>query len=117
MTCGNRRLQRIPAVRAAERFRSGECGETATDEEVIPSPTILIEKKNRLSGRTRARGSTRGLNLHQRYQSMHLRFIGHELRQDAAEAKRILAELRAHPVVTGGRRVTLVENQVDDFEH
>ena len=40
-----------------------------------------------------------------------------QLGQDAAEPERVLAELRSHPVVTAGRRVALVEDQVDDLEH
>jgi hypothetical protein len=40
-----------------------------------------------------------------------------ELRQDTAEAQRILAERWSHPVVTCGCRVALVEYEVDDLEH
>ena len=40
-----------------------------------------------------------------------------ELGEDAAEAQRLLAELRPHPVVAGGRRVALVEDEVDDLQH
>ena len=40
-----------------------------------------------------------------------------ELGQDAAEPQRVLAERRPHPVVAGGRRVALVEDEVDDLEH
>ena len=36
---------------------------------------------------------------------------------DAAESKRIFAEGGAHPVVAGGGRVALVEDQIDDLEH
>ena len=42
---------------------------------------------------------------------------GNELGQDAAETQRILAERGPHPVVAGRRRVALVEDEVDDFEH
>ena len=40
-----------------------------------------------------------------------------QLGEDAAEPQRVLAQRRAHPVVAGGRRVALVEDQVDDLEH
>ena len=40
-----------------------------------------------------------------------------ELGQDPAQAQRVLAERGSHPVVAGGRRVALVEDQVDDLEH
>ena len=48
---------------------------------------------------------------------MHLGLAGRELRQNAAESQRVLAERRAHPVVTRGRRVAFVEDEVDDAEH
>ena len=48
---------------------------------------------------------------------MDLGLLGDELGEDAAEAERVLAERGAHPVVAGGRRVALVEDQVDDLEH
>ena len=40
-----------------------------------------------------------------------------ELGQDTPQTQRILAERGPHPVVTGGRRVALVEDEVDDLEH
>ena len=48
---------------------------------------------------------------------MDLGLLRNELSQDAAETQRLLAERRSNPVVTGGRRVALVEDQVDDLEH
>ena len=46
-----------------------------------------------------------------------LRLARHQPGEDAAEAQGVLAQLRAHPVVAGRRRVALVEDQVDDLEH
>ena len=40
-----------------------------------------------------------------------------KLSQDAAQAERVLAQRRPHPVVARGRRVALVEDQVDHLEH
>ena len=48
---------------------------------------------------------------------MDLRLLRSELGQDAAETQRVLAERGSHPVVAGGRRVALVEDEVDDLEH
>ena len=64
-----------------------------------------------------ARARARRLDLHQRDEAVHLRLLRRELGQDAAEAQRVLAERRPHPVVAGGRRVALVEDEVDDLEH
>ncbi len=57
------------------------------------------------------------LDFHQSCKAMHFGFLRHELGHDAAHPQRILAQIRAQPVVTGGRRITLVENQIDHFEH
>jgi hypothetical protein len=46
-----------------------------------------------------------------------LRLLRSELREDAAEAERVLAERGSGPVVTRGRRVALVEHEVEDVEH
>src|SRR5260221_12934803 len=43
-------------------------------------------------------------NLHQRHEAVDLRLLRSEFGQDAAEAERLFAERRAHPVVTGGGR-------------
>ena len=48
---------------------------------------------------------------------MDLRLVRNELGQDTAETQRVLAERGSHEVVTGGRRVALVEDQIDDPEH
>ncbi len=48
---------------------------------------------------------------------MHLGLVGHQLGEDAAEAQRVVAQRRAQPVLAGGGRVALVEDQVDDLEH
>ena len=48
---------------------------------------------------------------------MHLGFLRRELGENAAEAKRVLAEIGAHPVVARGRGIAFVEDEIDDFEH
>src|SRR5258708_20139548 len=48
---------------------------------------------------------------------MDLRLLRSEFGEDAAKAERALTEGRAHPVVTRGGRVALVEDEVDDLEH
>src|SRR5262249_30683294 len=37
--------------------------------------------------------------------------------EDADEPQRLLTELRPHPVVAGGRRIALVEDEIDDRQH
>ena len=48
---------------------------------------------------------------------MDFRLLARKLGQYPAEAERLLAKLRAHPVVAGGGGIALVEDQVDDRKH
>jgi len=57
------------------------------------------------------------LDLHERDEAVDLGLLRHERGEDAAEAERLVAEPRPHPVVARGRRVALVEHEVDDLEH
>src|SRR5204863_4819202 len=91
--------------------------ETATDEDLVPERPVLIEQQHGLARWPEPRPRARRLDLHERDQAVDLRLRRHEPGQDAAEAKRVLAEGGSHPVVTGGRRVALVEDEVDDLEH
>jgi hypothetical protein len=59
----------------------------------------------------------RRLNLHERDQAVNFRLVWSELSQYAAKAKRILAQGRPQPTVTGGRRVAFVENEIEDLKH
>ena len=84
---------------------------------MIPPAAILVKQENGLAVWADASARTGCLDLHQCYQSMHFRFLGHHLRQDAPQAQGVLAQRRAQPIVAGGRRVALVEDQVDDRQH
>src|SRR4029079_7375180 len=113
--------QRIGTRRAAglarQRLGALERGEPAPDEKLIPARAVLVEQEDGLAGWTGARLEARGLDLHQRDEAVHLRLTLRKLGEDAAEAKRLLAELRPHPVVARGRRIALVEDEIDDREH
>ena len=117
MTRRNRGLQCVRATLAAELLAALQRCETTMDEELIPAPAVLIEQQDWFSRRADSRVRARCLDLHQRNEAVHLRLLRHELGQDAAETERIFAELRSHPVVTGSRRVALVEDEVENFEH
>src|SRR5437667_12519887 len=84
---------------------------------MIPSSPVLIEQEYRLSGQSDTRAQTRRLNLHQRHQTMHFRLFRIELGQNTTKAKRILAERWPHNIVTCSGRITLVEDQINDFEY
>ncbi len=59
----------------------------------------------------------RRLDFHQRDQAVDLGLLRNEFDQDTPETQRVLAERRSHPVVTSGRGVALVEDEVDDLKH
>ena len=48
---------------------------------------------------------------------MHLRLVWRQPGQHAAQPLGVFAERRPHPVVTRRRRIALVEDQVDHFQH
>jgi len=117
VTRRDRGLERVRAVRAAERLRPLERREPATDEEPVPARTVLVRQQDGLAAGSDARVEPRRLDLHQRDESMHLGLARHEPGDDAAEPKRVVAERGPHPVVAGRRGVALVEDQVDDLEY
>ena len=57
------------------------------------------------------------MELHQRDESVDLGLLRAHRREDAPEAERVLAKLGAGPIFAGSRRVSLVEDQVDDLQH
>jgi hypothetical protein len=113
----DRCLQRVEARGPSERFGAGERRETAADEQTVPSRAVLVHQQHGLAVEPEARVRARCLDLHERDQAVHLRLARHQLREDAAEAKRVGAELGPLPRVARGRRVPLVEDEVDDLEH
>ena len=78
---------------------------------------VLIVQQDRLSRRADARPRARRLDFHQRDQAVDFRLLRREFGQDTAETERFFTKRGAHPVVTGGRRVTLVEDEINHREH
>src|SRR5262245_58246829 len=113
----DRSLHWVRAERLANPFGTLERGETAADENAVPTGAILIEQQDWLSRGPDPRPQARRLDLHQTDQAVDFRLIRNELGQDAAETERLLAKRRAHPVLTGRRRVAPVEHQIDDLQH
>jgi hypothetical protein len=113
MAGNDRSLQGVGAA-SAEREREGKSGEAASNEELIPPPSILIQEQDRVACLAHARRRPRSLNLHQGDEAVHLGLARREPRENAAETERLVAQGRAHPVVARGRRVPLVEHEVDD---
>ena len=117
MTGGDRGLQRVRPESTAGLLGPLERRETAADEDVIPARSVLVEQEDRLSRRADARPGAGRLDLHQGDEAVDLRLVRNEAGQDAAQPERVLAKRGSHPVVAGGRRVALVEDEVDDLEN
>src|SRR5207245_3089187 len=94
-----------------------QCRETPSDEEVVPARAVLVEQQDGLSRRAHARLRARPLDLHERDEAVDLRLLRSEFGKDTAEAERLFAERRPHPVVAGRSRVALVEDEVDHLQH
>ena len=117
MAGGDGGLQGVGAGRGAELLGTIECSKAAANEQLIPAAAVLIEQQDGLARRAEARSGTRGLNFHQRDQTVDLRLGGREAGEDAAEAQCIFAQRGTQPVFAGGGGVALVEDEIDDFEH
>src|SRR5204862_3319716 len=72
---------------------------------------------NRLTAWSHAGTNPRRLDFHQRDETVDFRLGGRQLGENAAEAERVLAQRGPHPLVTCRRRVSLVEDEIDDLEH
>ncbi len=57
------------------------------------------------------------MQLHQGDKAVYLRLRREQLGEDAAQPERLLDQLGPDPVIAGGRRVALVEDQADRLEH
>ena len=65
VTGGERGLQGVAAVGAAQRFGAFEGCEATTDEELVPAGTVLLGDWHEPAVCRRAGGKARCLNLHQ----------------------------------------------------
>ena len=111
----DRRLERVRARRPAPQ-RPLERAPGPRRSGAVPA----ARDPGRRAGRARRRGAgarraARVVQQHQRQQPARLGLVRHQLGQHAAEADRLAAELaRGSARRADGRRVALVEDQVDD---
>jgi drug/metabolite transporter (DMT)-like permease len=117
VTGGDRGLEDVGADRAADPFGAQQREVAAPDEQLVPAAAVLFEDRDGFAVRTHAGPGPRGLDLHERDQAVHLGLVGREFGEHAAEAQRLVAERGPHPVVTRGRRVPLIEDQINHFEY
>src|SRR5277367_5456497 len=118
MASRNLPLQHIRPPRGSTQLRSPlQRPQPATNQQLIPIRTILLQQQNRRARFVHARSETRSLYLHQRHQPMHFRLLRRQLRQNPPQSQRIFAQRRPQPVVTRRRRVALIKNQINHRQH
>ncbi len=109
-------LERVRTEPSAQLLGPLERSQTVPDEHVVPASAVLVEKQDGLSGGADAGTSSRRLDLHEGNEAVDLGLVRQELGQDPTEAKSLLAQRGAHPVLSGRGRVTLVEHEIEHLE-
>ncbi len=114
---GDGGLEGVWTRRAARRGPGAVQGaDPARDEHAVPAAAVLVLQQHRCAVGAGAGGGAGGLELQQRGQPVHLGLLGHQRGQHPGQSQRVLAQPGAQPVVAGGGRVPLVEDQVDDVQ-
>ena len=83
----------------------------------VPQPAILLVEEHELAVRAGARVAPRVLEEHEREQAGDLRLVGHQRAENTRQPDRLGAELPPHERLARGRRVALVEDEVEGGEH
>ena len=115
------RLQRVRSEGASGAMGQGlrlfQRRESVPDEHAVPPRAVLLQQQDRLAVGGGARPQPRRLQLEQRHQPVDLRLVRRQRRHDARQPHRLLAQLRAQPVVAGGGAVALIEDEVEHLQH
>ena len=106
MTGGDGRLQGIKAARAGQFARPTERQHPPPDLQLVPQGAVLVRQKDRLADRVGARRHARGVELHQGQQPMGFGFVRCDYGEHAAQAERLVAELRPQPVLAARGSIT-----------
>ena len=108
---------------AACRGRSGRDGSARSTSAVpsaicaaVPERAVLVLEQHEVAVRRGARRAARLVQQHQREQA-HRLGLGQQLDEQAPEADRLAREVGARQRLARGRRVALVEHEVDDAQH
>src|SRR6185369_7409134 len=113
MTCRNRRLQSIVLSTATESLGVFERRHASLNLRGVPQRAILIRQQDRLTIAATASRGARRIELHQSQEGVNFRLIGKKTHQHPSEPQGLVAKRSPHPLLSGSRGVTLVEDQVD----
>ncbi len=87
------------------------------DPDAIPARSILVVEQDQLTPCPHPGFAASVVEQHQREQPEHLRLRGNQLVDDACQADGLGAQLTSNERVTRGRRIALIEDQVEHMEH
>src|SRR5699024_11940263 len=93
-----------------------KCCQSERDAQATPPTTLRPVEGARPTAGPGPGPKSGGLEFHQCDQAVHLRFLWQQLRKDPSQSHGFLAQLGTQPPLPRGRRITLVEHQVEDFE-
>ncbi len=117
MTGGDRGLERAKSIGTAEGLGPFERSEAAADQQLVPACTILLCDRNEGAVRCLARGEAGRLNLHQGEQAENFGLRRREAGEDASEPLRLRAQCGTRQFLARGRRIALIEDEINDLEH
>jgi hypothetical protein len=83
----------------------------------VPRRAVLLLQRDERAVCRDAGVAPRVLQQHQCQQSEHLRLVRHQLREQPAEAQRLVTDIAAHERLPTTRGVALVEDEIDDTQH
>ena len=83
---------------------------------LVPESAVLVLEQDDLAVVSDARGAPRILEQHEREQAEDLGLVGHEHGEELREPDRLVAQVGAHEICAGRRRVALVEHEVEHRE-
>ena len=117
---GDRRLQevlpdRLPA--RGEHLGLPQRGQSSPDEYLVPVCPVLRLQEHWRTVLVEARTDAGALDLQQRLQPECLGLVGCEGGQHPGQPYPLIGQVGPHPVLAGGGRVPLVENEVDHGHH
>jgi hypothetical protein len=113
---GRDRSLKLVGARLTQEERAVEERDAAVDQVAVPCRPVLILEQHERSIRADARLGARRLQEQERLESEHLWLVGHQRRQDAAEADRLGHQVGPREIGSGRRAVALVEDEVDHGE-
>ena len=110
------RLEPVRARRPSRRPGGREALEPFGDSSSVPPASVLLLQCLKLAGRVDARVSAGMLEQQQRLEAESLVVLRQQLRGEIGEVQRLFGEVVTEESVVG-RRVALVEDEVDDGKH